>query len=205
MRINKYPFFLWLTQSRESREDLKLDFKNLKVSSDELGESSLKKVPMYLVILMKYLPFLILIPFLYYPNSKADLMPFIGALVVVISMLFVYLKTNLIFFKVYVITVFIINAVLIFLINDYAVSLDIGLTFFAQILLFLILTFDIFYFKGYKNWYFLESFKNEIDIKFSQKRERKFLFFLKPKTGFNVSKRVFIKGYFLRIENEDIK
>lgn len=202
MRINKYPFFLWLTQSRE---DLKLDFRNLKVSSDDLGESSLKKVPIYLIVLIKYLPFLLVLPYFYYPSNKSDLLPFIGAFVVVISMLFVYLKTNLFFFKIYVITVFIINAILLFLINDYAVSLDISLTFFAEILLFSVLAFDIFYFKGYKNWYFLESFKNEIDIKFSQKRERKFLFFLKPKTGFNVSKRVFIKGYFLRIENEDIK
>lgn len=202
MRINKYPFFLWLTQSRE---DLVLDFKNLKVSSDELGESSLKKVPIYLIVLIKYLPFLLVLPYFYYPSNKSDLLPFLGALLVVVSMLFVYLKTNLFFFKTYVITVFIINAVLIFLINDYAVSLDISLTFFAEILLFLVLAFDIFILKAYKNWYFLESFKNEIDIKFSQKRERKFLFFLKPKTGFNVSKRVFIKGYFLRIENEDIK
>lgn len=202
MRINKYPFFLWLTQSRE---DLKLDFKNLKVSSDELGESSLKKVPIYLIVLLKYVPFLLVLPYFYYPSNRSDLLPFLGAFVVVISMLFVYLKTNLFFFKIYVITVFIINAILLFLINDYAVSLDISLTFFAEILLFSVLAFDIFYFKGYKNWYFLESFKNEIDIKFSQKRERKFLFFLKPKTGFNVSKRVFIKGYFLRIENEDIK
>lgn len=202
MRINKYPFFLWIT---ESREDLKLDFKNLKVSSDDLGESSLKKVPIYLIALLKYVPFLLVLPYFYYPSNKSDLLPFIGAFLIVVSMLFVYLKTNLFFFKIYVITVFIINAVLVFLINDYAVSLDIGLTFFAQILLFLVLAFDIFYFKGYKNWYFLENFKNEIDIKFSQKKERKFLFFLKPKTGFNVSKRVFIKGYFLRIENEDIK
>lgn len=202
MRINKYPFFLWLTQSRE---DLVLDFKNLKVSSDELGESSLKKVPIYLIVLIKYLPFLLFLPYFYYPNNKSDLLPFLGALLVVVSMLFVYLKTNLFFFKTYVITVFIINAVLIFLINDYAVYLDISLTFFAEILLFSVLVFDIFILKAYKNWYFLESFKNEIDIKFSQKRERKFLFFLKPKTGFNVSKRVFIKGYFLRIENEDIK
>lgn len=202
MRINKYPFFLWLT---ESREDLTLDFKNLKVSSDELGESSVKRVPIYLIALLKYVPFLLVLPYFYYPSNKSDLLPFLGAFVVVISMLFVYLKINLFLFKVYVITVFIINAVLLFLINDYAVSLDISLTFFAEILLFSVLAFDIFYFKGYKNWYFLESFKNEIDIKFSQKRERKFLFFLKPKTGFNVSKRVFIKGYFLRIENEDIK
>lgn len=202
MRINKYPFFLWLTQSRE---DLTLDFKNLKVSSDELGESSLKKVPIYFIALLKYLPFLFILPYLYYPSNKSDFLPFIGAFLVVLSMLFVYLKTNLVFFKIYVVAICIINAVLIFIVNDYAVFLDIGLTFFAEIFLFSILALDIFYFKGYKNWYFLESFKNEIDIKFAEKKERRFLRFFKPKTGFNVSKRVFIKGYFLRIENEDIK
>lgn len=202
MRINKYPFFLWLTQSRE---DLTLDFKNLKVSSDELGESSLKKVPIYLIALLKYVPFLFVLPYLYYPSNKSDFLPFIGAFLVVLSMLFVYLKTNLVFFKIYVVAICIINAVFIFVINDYAVSLDIGLTFFAQILLFSILALDIFYFKGYKNWYFLESFKNEIDIKFAEKKERKFLRFFKPKTGFDISKRVYIKGYFVRIENENVK
>lgn len=202
MRINKYPFFLWFTQSRE---DLTLDFKNLKVSSDELGESSLKKVPIYLIALLKYVPFLFVLPYLYYPSNKSDFLPFIGAFLVVLSMLFVYLKTNLVFFKIYVVAICIINAVFIFVINDYAVSLDIGLTFFAQILLFSILALDIFYFKGYKNWYFLESFKNEIDIKFAKKKERKFLRFFKPKTGFDISKRVYIKGYFVRIENENVK
>ena len=128
MRINKYSFFLWLTQSRE---DFKLDFKNLKVSSDDVGQSSLKKVPIYFIALLKYLPFLFVLPYLYYPSNKNDLIPFIGAFVVVISMLFVYLKTNLIFFKIYVVAICIINVVLIFLINDYAVFLDIGITFFA--------------------------------------------------------------------------
>ena len=67
MRINKYSFFLWLTQSRE---DFKLDFKNLKVSSDYIGESSLIKVPIYLIVLIKYLPFLLVLPYFYYPSDK---------------------------------------------------------------------------------------------------------------------------------------
>ncbi len=37
MRMNKYPFLLWLTQERE---DLKIDLANSKVYSDELGQSS---------------------------------------------------------------------------------------------------------------------------------------------------------------------
>ncbi|WP_237969678.1 hypothetical protein [Aliarcobacter butzleri] len=183
---------------------MKLDFKNLKVSSDELGESSLKKVPIYLIVLIKYLPFLLVLPYFYYPSNKNDLIPFIGAFVVVISMLFVYLKTNLIFFKIYVVAICIINAVFIFLINDYPVFLDIGITFFAEIGIFAILYLDIFYFKGYKNWYFLENFKNEINIKVTQKKERKFFFF-KKNVGFDVKRKVYIKGYFLRISNEDIK
>lgn len=202
MRINKYPFFLWLTQSRK---DLTLDFKNLKVSSDELGESSLKKVPLYFIALLKYLPLLLVLSYLYYPTEKNDLIPFIGAFLVVVSMLFIYLKTNPFLLKIYVISICITNAVLIFAINDYVVSLDIGITFFAEILLISIFALDIFYFKGYKNWYFLESFKNKIGIKFAEKKERRFLRFFKPKTGFDISKKVYIKGYFVRIENEDIK
>ena len=57
MRINNYPFFLWLTQKRE---DFKLDLTNQKIVSNELGESSIKKVPLFLVLLIKYVPFLFL-------------------------------------------------------------------------------------------------------------------------------------------------
>ena len=63
MRINNYPFFLWLTQKRE---DFKFDLTNQKIVSDELGESSIKKVPLFLVLLIKYVPFIFLPFFLFY-------------------------------------------------------------------------------------------------------------------------------------------
>ena len=71
MRINKYPFFLWLTQKRD---DFKLDLQNQRIYSDELGSSSIKAVPIYWIILMKYVPVLLLIYHFYFPQNQQDLL-----------------------------------------------------------------------------------------------------------------------------------
>lgn len=199
MRINKYPFFLWLTQKRE---DFKLDLTNQKIVSNELGESSIKKVPLFLVLLMKYLPMVILLPFFYYPKSLFELFLF-GGVLIVTTALFLIFQYQLIF-KAVLLGICVMNFYFVLTIEDYAVSLDTAITFFVEQVIFGVFLVDIFLFKGYKNWYYLESFKNEINIKFTQRKERKFLFF-KKETGFNSSKKVYLKGYFLRIEDEDIK
>ena len=93
MRINNYPFFLWLTQKRE---DFKLDLTNQKIVSNELGESSIKKVPLFLVLLMKYLPMVILLPFFYYPKSLFELFLF-GGVLIVTTALFLIFQYQLIF------------------------------------------------------------------------------------------------------------
>lgn len=54
IRLNKYPFFLWLTQRRD---DFKVDLNNNTVSSEELGKSSIKKIHFGWVILMRYITF----------------------------------------------------------------------------------------------------------------------------------------------------
>lgn len=200
MRINNYPFFLWLTQKRE---DFKLDLTNQKIVSDELGESSIKKVPLFLVLLLKYVPFLFLPFFMYYPKYSDDWIPFAVACVIV-PILFLIYSFNSTLLKFVLLIICLINFYLVFTIEDYAVGLDIGITFFVELTLIGMFLVDIFLFKGYKNWYYLESFRNEINIKFTQRKERKFLFF-KKETGFNSSKKVYLKGYFLRIEDEDIK
>ena len=199
MRINNYPFFLWLTQKRE---DFKLDLTNQKIVSNELGESSIKKVPLFLVLLMKYLPMVIILPFFYYPKSLFELFLF-GGVLIVTTALFLIFQYQLIF-KAVLLGICVMNFYFVLTIEDYAVSLDTAITFFVEQVIFGVFLVDIFLFKGYKNWYYLESFKNEINIKFTQRKERKFLFF-KKETGFNSSKKVYLKGYFLRIEDEDIK
>lgn len=200
MKINKYPFFLWLTQKRD---DLKLNLQEMTIESEELGKSSLKEVPVYLIAILKYLPFLLIIPFLYYPTNKSDLLPFVGAFLVVGLMFFVYIKfENLL--KYFAILLALSNFFLIFIVDEYAVFLDTGITFFVEIGLFTLLILDIFYFKAYKNWYFIENFRNEVNIKVANKKERKFLFW-KKNVGFDVKSKFYIKGYFIRITDEDIK
>lgn len=200
MRINKYPFFLWLTQDRA---DLKVDLVNNKVFSEELGESSIKRVPLALIIIMKYFPLAFLSYFFFIPRNLFEVGLSIFALIF-IGVFYLLLNYELVF-KGIIISFCAVNFYLVFAIDDYASYLSTGLTLFTELLMITIVLYDIFIIKGYENWYFLENFRNEVDIKFAQKTEKKYLFFKKRAVGFNVTRRVYIKGYFLRINNEDIQ
>lgn len=199
MRINKYPFLLWLTQERN---DLKLDLANNKVYSDELGQSSIKKVPIALIIIMKYLPLAFLSSFFFIPRNLFEVGLAIFALIF-IGIFYILLNYELVF-KGVIIAFCAMNFYLVFALEDYASYLSTALTLFTELLMIAIVLYDIFIIKGYKNWYFLESFKNEVNVKFAQKAEKKYLFFKKRNVGFNVTRKVYIKGYFVRIENEDV-
>lgn len=200
MRINKYPFFLWLTQERE---DLKVDLANSKVLSEELGESSIKRVPLALIIIMKYFPLAFLSYFFFIPRNLFEVGLSIFALIF-IGVFYLLLNYELVF-KGIIISFCAVNFYLVFAIDDYASYLSTGLTLFTELLMISIVLYDIFIIKGYENWYFLENFRNEVDIKFAQKTEKKYLFLKKRAVGFNVTRRVYIKGYFLRINNENIQ
>lgn len=200
MRINKYPFLLWLT---EKKDDLQLDLKNLKVSNEELGESSLKPIPMYVVFLIKYLPLVLFLLNFYYPHDLQEFFLFVVAFVITLGLTFAFQYPLI--FKLIVIALCGINFYCVFAIEDYAVGLDIALTFFVECILLVIIALDVFFYKAYKNWYYLESFKNEINIRFTQRKEKRLLFFWKKNLGFNTEKKVSLRGYFLRVEDEDIK
>lgn len=199
MRINKYPFLLWLTQERE---DLKVDLANNKVYSDELGQSSIEKVPIVLIVLMKYLPLAFLASFFFVPRNLFEVGLSVVALCF-IGIFYLLLNYDLIF-KGVIIAFCAMNFYLVFTLDGYASYLSTGLTLFTELLMISIVLYDIFITKGYKNWYFLESFKNEVNVKFAQKAEKKYLFFKKRNMGFNVTRTVYIKGYFVRIDNENI-
>ena len=55
------------------------------------------------------------------------------------------------------------NFYFVFAIDDYASHLSTALTLFTELLLISLVAHDIFVSKGYKNWYFLESFRNEVE------------------------------------------
>ena len=122
----------------------------------------------------------------------------------VVLVLFALLNYEVIF-KVVLIGICVINFYFVFTIPDYASPLSTAITLFAELLIITIVLYDIFILKGYQNWYFLEDFKNEINIRFSQKKEKKILFFWKRRVGLHTNKKVYIKGYFLRITDENFK
>ena len=194
MRINRVPFLLWLT---DKRDDLSLDFKNQKVTSSELGESTITPVSIYVIALLKYFPILILAIFFYYPKSLVDLGVLSVAVAVLGVVLFLVRFDSLL--KIFLILFCFVNIYFVIQNNNYATYLSTGITFFVELLLIGAVVYDIFVLKGYKNWYFLDSFKRNINIAVAQKKEKKFLFFKNKKTGFDVKKSFSIKGYFLKL------
>lgn len=199
MRMNKYPFLLWLT---ENREDLKVDLANNRIVSETVGSSSLRKVPFALIFVMKYFPLAFLSCFFFVPRNLFE----VGLTFVALGFiaLFYYLINYEFIFKGVVLAFCVMNFYFVFAIDDYASYLSTCLTLFTELLLISIVLYDIFISKGYKNWYLLESFRNEVNVTFAKKKERK-LFFLKKNVGINVSRKFAIKGYFLRINDEDTK
>ncbi len=198
-RLNKYPFFLWLTQRRD---DFKVDLSNNTAYSEELGKSSIKKIHIAWVILMKYVPLVCLSFFFFIPRNSFEIgLFFIGLFTVLV--IFALLNYEVIL-KAVVLGICVMNFYFVFKIDGYAPHLSTTITLFVETLMFSIIFYDIFILKGYDNWYYLESFKNDINIKFAQRKEKKFLPFLRAReTGFNITKTLSLKGYFLRIQNEE--
>lgn len=203
VRINKFPFFLWVT---EKKGDLKVDLKNLKVTSEVMGNSNLKPVPIYIIVLMKYLPLTLLFINFYLPQNKQEVIIFF--LILLIAVFFAFMMEFVTALKIIIIIFCVVNFYFVFNYENYAVITDTAITFFVEITLILAILFDVFYLKGYKNWYYLESFSNEISIKFAQKKEKPLVKFLKwgffkKETGFNVTKKIALTGFFVRISNEN--
>lgn len=194
MKINRIPFLLWLT---EKRDDLTLDLKNLKVKSEELGTSDIAPVPLYVIALLKYFPILTLAIFFLYPQSKMDFGILFCSLIAVVVVFFLARYETLL--KVSLILFCFVNIYFVIQNNNYASHLSTGITFFVELLLIGAVFYDIYFSKGYKNWYFLYDFKREVKLTVSQKKEKKFLFFKNKKTGFDIAKTFSLKGYFLKV------
>ena len=194
MKINRIPFLLWLT---EKRDDLTLDLKNLKVKSEELGTSEIAPVPVYVIVLLKYFPILTLAIFFLYPQSKMDFGILFCSFIAVVVVFFLARYETLL--KVCLILFCFINIYFIIQNNNYASHLSTGITFFVELLMLGAVFYDVYFSKGYKNWYFLYDFKREVKLTVSQKKEKKFLFFKNKKTGFDIKKTFSLKGYFLKV------
>lgn len=202
VKINKYPYLLWL----HYRKELEVDLENQKVKS-EYTESKIKNVANWKIFLMKYLPFLIILFFGVYPQNLVELKVFAIALFVVAISSIILVKF-LKHFKKYLILVTLFGYYIIFTNTEHIQLIDMFSLFIAEIIIVIVLIRDI-YLKKYTNYYYLSDIKKINKITVAKKHERPLipLWFgskglFKIKRGFNIGFNLSIGGYYMRIENE---
>ena len=73
IRMNKYPFFLWITEKKDFQVLKNTTTGNLKIADEELGKSEIKKVDEWKIFLIKYLPLFLLYFYFIFHKIKARL------------------------------------------------------------------------------------------------------------------------------------
>lgn len=202
VKINKYPYLLWL----HYHKDLEVDLKNQIVKS-EFAESKIKSVANWKIFLMKYLPFLIILFFGVYPQNLVELKVFAIALFVVVISSIILVKF-LKHFKKYLILITLIGYYIIFTNSEHIELIDLFSIYTAEIIIVIVLIRDIFL-KRYTNYYSLSDIKKVNKVTIAKKHDRPLipLWFgrkglFRVKRGFNLNFNFSIGGYFMRIENE---
>ena len=192
IRMNRIPYFLWLT---DKREDFNVDLKNQKLTSNELGSSNISAVPIFYIFILKYLPILGFSYFFMLPKTLIDFY-MVGVALGLLGLGYFLIKNELVL-RLFLILFCFTNIYLVFTIDNYAINFATMLTFFSELLLVGAVIYDIFILKGYKNWYFLNSFKRDITLKM-EKTEKK-MFFKKVRTGFDVKRKFEVIGFFIKV------
>lgn len=194
-KINKLPFFLW----QSSILDDCLISENLnKIIIDE-RKFNLVKVNPILIFILKYLPVLFL--FYYTFNINFEVIKTSYQYVLIAISIFVvssyFFNRYLKYFHIYLFILAIINAILV-LKFDLAFELEFIMTYLYFISIIGIVLIDILQ-ENYKKYYYLDNYVNETKINLAKKHKKRFLF-KNRNMGFNLSFKVPIKGYFIRID-----
>lgn len=202
VKINKYPFLLWL----HYRKDLDIDLENQIIKS-EVAESRIKRIDNWKVFLMKYLPFVLILFFGIYPQSFMELKIFLLSLLVVFISSLVLIKF-LKYFKKYLILLTLIGYYIIFTNTEHIQLIDLFSVYAAELIVVAILVRDI-YLKRYANYYYLLDIKkiNKVNIATQHTKPLIPLWFgnkglFRIKRGLNLGFDFSIGGYYIRIENE---
>ncbi|QKF82411.1 hypothetical protein [Halarcobacter ebronensis] len=210
IRVNKYPYLLWLGYTT----DINLDFKNKKAVS-EVAESKFKKVDLWKVLLMKYGVFVFIIFGLFiYPKELLDFKIFGASLISVAIGGFVLIKFPKYFIKFLVLLL--VGGFLVF--YNYiqiGVYVESYVMYASQIIIVAILIRDIVK-KKYENYYYLKDIKKVNQVNLTKQHNRPLIPLLprvdsfgwqgkglfRVKRGFNFGFNFSVGGYFMRIENE---
>ncbi|WP_419768226.1 hypothetical protein [Arcobacter sp.] len=202
IRVNKYPFLLWLCYEKE----LEIDFLNKKVKSD-IAVSKIEKVSNWKIFILKYFIFIFLIlSFGIYPINLIEFGIFIGSIFVTSISYFVLIKFTKYFIK-YLILITLTGYLIIFNYAEHIQLVDLFSVYTTEIVITAILIRDIIL-KKYQNYYYLKDIKKKNKVNIAKKHNRPLIPFWKNKglfriqRGFNLGFNFSIGGFYFRIENE---
>ncbi len=204
-RINKYPYLLWLTSHRE----FEIDLDSLMIRNGSRAYS-IKKVSLFNILLLKYLPFLVLLAIgISIPSSKEELLLCGIALVVCVLSLFIFIKLQN-QFKKYLIVLSFCMYYIIWEHTDLIYFVENILMYISEIILIALIISDIVK-KNYQNYYYLADMNHETTIHLAkkQKEARKLLRIpftekgiFNVKKGFNINFNFSFGGHYIRIQYE---
>ena len=203
--VNKNPYFLW---SKYIMEKASIDEEEQIIYGEEKSSHYVKANPI-IILLLKYIPLLIFIPFLSLPHDVSSLIFFSISLVVVSILIFFYRKEKFFYIRVFI---FILLSLIAFTAIKYP-DINIENTFFELLhyigisLLAYIVVMDFFKY-DYRKFYKLEDIQKNVETKLVPAGERRMmkipftkrsLFSYKIKEDFKLS--FLVGGYYFTILN----
>jgi len=203
--VNKHPYFLW---SKYIMEKASIDNSEKILYGEEKSSHYIKANPM-IILLLKYVPLLIFVPFLSLPHDVRSLLFFSVSLVLVAVLIFFYRKEKFFYIRVFI---FILLFAIAFTAIKYP-EINIENIFFELLhyigisLLAYIVVMDFFKY-DYKQFYKLEDIQKNVETKLLPAGERKMmkipftkrsLFSYNIKEDFKLS--FLVGGYYFTILN----
>jgi len=204
--VNKHPYFLWSTYVMETAT---ID-EEKKILYGEEKSSHYRKANPLIILLLKYLPLLILMPFIAIPDNIQSFIFFCVALFLVAVFVTLYNKDKILYLRIFLLLLIVGIAAVAIVYPE----INIENTFFELLhyigisLLVYIVLMD-FYKKDYKNFYKLEDIKKDVQGKLVPAGNRKFMkipftkrsmFSYKVKEDFRIS--FFVGGYYFTMINK---
>lgn len=226
-QFNKYPFFLFLTYSKEARLDLEKMEVHTVIEDQEYNSdtkqmetvaikrmSRIEAVPTWQVVLMKYMPILFLLYWSNYPNSKAELYVALISLAYFSAFVGVFNYNRTLAKYIGILSIVALYFVR-FKLHVNAIHINWFLGYFMTYTMAFYLIYDL-YKKRYRNYYNLLDLggTKRIQLATRQKRPLIMIPFMRKMTGgrkagilhvnqgFNLGFNVFLRGYFVRIVKE---
>lgn len=226
-QFNRYPFFLFLTYAKEARLDLEKNEIHTVIEEEEFNEttkqvetftidrmSRIVPVPVWQVVLMKYMPIVFLLYWSNFPNSKIEFYVALISLAYFSAFVSLFNYNRTLAKYIGILSIVLLYFVR-FKLNANAIHLNWFIGYMMSYTMMFYIIYDV-YKKRYLHYYNLLDLGGVKRIQLATRQKRPLLMvpFMRKMTGgkkagvlhvnqgFNLGFDVFLRGYFVRIVKE---